>query len=298
MLKSADLEQKIEDLPILPAVVSRLLVLDPNDDNHFEDVLKLSQEDPPFALRIIKLSNSASSSPASPITTLQNAVVRIGTKQIASMAASMAVMHVFSPTTQGEKNLWIHAIQVAVAAKFIAQSSQIFNVDPEQAYLCGLLHDIGRFVLFDKKRKTLDQIEEYNWNAPRHLTDIEKKLYGYDHVDLGYRVCKKWGMSELVTQVIDNHHNYALDQLTTGDTTLSEIIQVIQMADFFSVYMMMNPDALTWEESQLEEALSMRCTHPTTSPLPISIRQLQSLTPKILENANNLAAGLGLNMNA
>jgi len=295
MFGKPNFDKKIEDLPVLPAVVSRLLALNPNDDNHFEDVLKLSQEDPPFALRIIKLSNSASSAPVNPITTLQNAVLRIGTKQISSMAASMAVMHVFVPSTQGEKNLWIHAIQVAVTAKAMAKLSD--NIDPETAYLCGLLHDIGRFVLFDKKRKTLDQVEEFNWLADKHLTDIENKLYGLDHTALGYRVCEKWQLSKLLNNVVVNHHNYDSDKFCSNDPELYSMLQIIQMADFFSVFMMLNPDALTWDLTALETALAERCIHPSFSPFPIEINQLASLAQQIMDDANQLAAGLGLNAN-
>lgn len=293
MFGKPNFDKKIEDLPVLPAVVSRLLALNPNDDNHFEDVLKLSQEDPTFALRIIKLSNSASSAPVLPITTLQNAVVRIGTKYIASMAASMAVMHVFTPSTQGEKNLWIHAIQVAVTAKAMAKLSD--SIDPETAYLCGLLHDIGRFILFDKKSKTLDQVEEFNWQTNKHLTDIEHKSYGIDHAALGYRICEKWQLSELLSNVVLNHHNYDSAKFFSADPGLYSMLHIIQMADFFSVLMMLNPDALTWNLADLETSLSERCVHPAFSPLPIDINQLASLAPQIMEDANQLAAGLGLN---
>jgi HD-like signal output (HDOD) protein len=148
-LTLADVDKKLEDLPLLPSVVARLLALSPSDEEYFEKVVALAKEDPPFALRVIRLSNAASSSPASVITDIQRAVVRVGAHQISGLIASMAVMRVFFPRTQRERNMWVHAIRTAVAAKAIARMVPTLKVDPEEAYLCGLLSDVGRFVLMD-----------------------------------------------------------------------------------------------------------------------------------------------------
>lgn len=294
MLQIVDLERTLEDLPLLPIVVARLLALSPNDEDYFEQVLTLSQEDPPLALRLIKLANSASSAPMNPITSLQGAIVRIGARQIAGLITSMAVMRVFMPSTQGERNLWIHGIEVAVASRVIAHIASSLKIDPEQAYLCGLMHDIGRFILFQGATEELGQVDESNWTTPKQLIEIEQEIYGFDHAELGWHACKKWCLPELVTAVVKNHHVYDLPEQLSKDKKLANLIRVVQMADFFSVFAILNPDFLTWEPKKLEQKLHDNCIHPSCSEPPISAHQLQNQASGILEESKKIISGLGI----
>lgn len=223
MITIAELEKKLEELPLLPTVIVRLLALDTNDENYFEHVFELSQEDPTFALRIIRLSNSAISAPVIPIETLRDAVIRLGVKAVAGLVTSLSAVRVFIPTKQGEKNLWVHSIQVAVCAKIIAQTASELKVNPEQAYICGLMHDIGRFVLFDKASEELNLVEESNWDSPEQLVITEHNLYGFNHSELGGRVCKKWGLPESIIKVVANHHTYNLPASISNDPKLANL---------------------------------------------------------------------------
>lgn len=294
MLNLTEMERKLQELPLLPTVVARLMMLSSSDDNFFDEVLKLAEEDPPLALRIIKLSNSAASAPINPITNLQGAIVRIGARQITGLVTSMSVMRVFAPSTQGEKNLWAHAIQVAVASRLIARNSSAKNVDPEQAYLCGLLHDIGRFVLFEDAPEELGKVDETNWTSPRQLVEVENETYGFDHAELGWRVCKKWGLPATVNDVVKNHHIYSLPDNLARNTRLADLIRVIQMADFFSVFMLLNPGALSWETTKLERNLKEQCIHPACSVPPVTAAQLCELASPVIEESSKIEAGLGL----
>ncbi len=297
MLKISDFERSLEELPLLPAVVVRFLAMNPSNENYFDQVLELSREDPTFALRIIKLSNSAGSSPVSPISTLQVAVVRLGVKAIAGLVFSMAVMRVFLPTTQGEKNLWVHSIQVAVGSKVIAQIAPSLKIDPEQAYLCGLLHDIGRFVLFDKVASEMNLVEERNWEAPEQLIDAELEQYGFNHAELGCRVCKKWNLPKIVTTVVANHHKKNFSKQPFKNSQSDNLIHIIQMADHFSMFMLSNSDVLSWMPTKLEKEWNNWYAQHSNSKSPMSVSQLQALALKVMEESNKMTYGLGIRVN-
>lgn len=294
MLSISELERTLEELPLLPTVVVRLLALDVNDDEFFEKVLKLSEDDPTFAMRVIKLSNSASSSPISSISTLQDAVVRLGPKAIAGLITSMAVMRVFLPTTQGEKNLWIHSIQTAVAARAIAKLTPTLKANPEQAYLCGLLHDIGRFVIFDKSSGDLNIVEESNWESPKQLVDTETDIYGFNHAQLGEKVCKKWRLPDIVTRVVKNHHVYDLGDRPSSELKANNLTLIVQLADFFSVFMMLSPNSLESDKETLLKDLHNKCISPSSSKPPITAKQLLDIAPKALLEAEKIASDLGV----
>jgi len=197
---------RLAELPMLPAVLVKLLSLDTENDDYFEDVITLGNEDPTFAVRLVQLSNSTFSSPSEQITTLQQAVVRVGVKAILSMITGLSVLKVFNPKTDGERNLWIHAVETAIIARNITRVNKTLAVDPEAAYLCGLLHDIGRFVLFDANSKQLSRVDEAHWESPQQLVEIEQRILGINHALVGFMACKKWELPILIAEVVKLHH--------------------------------------------------------------------------------------------
>ncbi|MAF83436.1 MAG: HDOD domain-containing protein [Gammaproteobacteria bacterium] len=290
----AELERKPDELPLLPTVVARLLALRSHDDDYFDQILILAQEDPPFALRLIKLANSAFSAPAEAITSLEGAIVRLGSQHIANLSTSMAVTRVFLPTTQGERNLWAHSIQAAVAARIIANLNEDLKVQPDQAYLCGLVHDIGRFILFQDAADDLAHVEESNWSTLEQLIDTEQEVFGFNHAELGWLACNKWCLPELVSIVVKNHHAYKSSKQSSTDTSLENLIRVVQIADSCSVFLLLNADCCSWEANILEEKLEKFCTHPSYPKALIPIKQLQQKIPAIMKESANIVSGLGI----
>lgn len=293
-VKISDIERRLEELPLLPSVVARLMALSPNDENYFEEILRLSEEDPPFALRLIKVANCSSSAPVTPVTNLHAAVVRIGARQIANLVMSVAVTRVFVPSTQGERNLWIHSLETAMAARTIARIARPLGLDPEEAYLCGLMHDIGRFVLFKDATEDLAQVDESGWSTPKQLVESEQKTYGFDHAELGWRACRKWCLPDRIADVVRYHHVFELPQDLSGHKSTTDLVHVVQMADFFSVFAMLNPDFAEWSPQEVEDKLKERCILPSCSHPPVSARELLQHAPGIVEDSKRILTGLGI----
>lgn len=288
------LTEKLQDLPMLPAVVARLMALSPNDEDFFEKVLVLASEDPPFSIRLIQLANSASHAPVNPITTLPVAIARIGSQRIVGLVFSMAVMRVFVPSTQGQRNLWVHAVQVAIASRTIAKLVPSLEVDPEEAYLCGLMHDIGRFVLFDESVEELGRIDETNWTTPQQLIEAEMELYGFNHAELGWHACQKWGLPKIIELCVKKHHNYSLRVSDPKHKKITNLVHIIQMADFFSVLIMVEQEVLSLKPKELEQKISERCISPEWDSSPCSAKQLQRVAIGINEESEEILSGLGI----
>jgi HD-like signal output (HDOD) protein len=293
-LTLSDVDKKLEDLPLLPSVVAKLLSLSPYDEEYFEKVVSLAKEDPPFALRVIRLSNAASSSPASAISDIRRAVVRVGAHKISDLIASMAVMRVFFPKTQREKYMWVHSIRTAVASKTIARMAPSLRVDPEEAYLCGLLTDIGRFVLMDIVPKKAGYEDKNDWVPSRELVDIEMNLYGFDHAELGARVCVKWGMPHVVTTVVKYHHQFQLPKILSNDAKLSNILRVVQTGDSFGAFIILNPESSSWDPRQLQESLEEYCIRNWISTPSASSEQLAANLEKVVSESDKIISLLGI----
>jgi putative nucleotidyltransferase with HDIG domain len=203
------LDKHLAELPVLPIVVSKLMALDPRSDRHFEEVRLLIESEPSFTARILAAANSAASAPRSPITSVRAAIMRMGSVPAANVVLTLAMAHVFVPRDPWEKSLWRHSLDVAVAARKIAACSAASGLKPEEAYACGLLHDIGRFVLFREAPDELRRVEGTHEGTPETLVEAERAICGMTHAEIGALACAKWRLPELVTAVVRDHHGPA-----------------------------------------------------------------------------------------
>ena len=163
------MSEKIGELPMLPQVLVRVMQLDAAADDYFERFETLVMEDPPLAVRVIAFANSAESSPVASIKTIREAITRMGMARVGALVSSLAVQRVFVPTRPNQVRLWTHSIETAVAAREIARALPQLGVDPGHAYLAGLLHDIGRFVMFEHASDDLLKVDEHHWHTLEEL---------------------------------------------------------------------------------------------------------------------------------
>jgi len=286
-----DLAAHAEQLPLLPAVVMRVLALDPRNDRYFDDLVALAEEDPTFTVRLLRVANAPMSAPTKPIVTVRQAVVRIGARECAGLVTSVAVSRVFIPRTSAQRNLWVHALQVAVAARTIAALSLAGRVHPGQAYLAGLLHDIGRFVMFESAAEDLSRVDETHWVTPEELLHSERVLLGYDHVKLGLLVCRRWSLPEGVAEVVAHHHDYGLAGFEP-QVASAELIRAVQMADFLSVRMMSVPDLADRDPEDVAQDLDRTCVRREWPQPPVSPSVLAQRVAAIRDEALALADSL------
>jgi putative nucleotidyltransferase with HDIG domain len=256
----AELEHKLDQLPMLPAVVSDLLSLDPDAVDYFDRLLRLAERDPPFAVRVLRCANSAYSAPTFPIVSLDEAFKRLGSEQCADLVLALSVIKVFVPHNAGQKSLWVHSLQAAMFARMFSRWVRETHVIGSEAYLCGLLHDIGRFVLFEGRACDLDHVNDLEWTSPDELVRVEYRELGFDHALLGWHACRKWALPEAVGEVVRRHHEKLPASLPADDW----MIQVVQWADWLSVALMSNPAMAGAGDAEMAEWLERE--HPKLGP--------------------------------
>ena len=232
-----ELERRLEELPLLPTVVSEVLALNPNADDYFDRLLRLAERDPPFAVRVLRCANSASSAPLAAIVSLDQAVTRLGTQRCAGLILALAVIKVFVPRSEAQRYLWIHSLQTALFARMFCQRIPSVKSNAGHAYLCGLLHDIGRFVQFEGAPADLTRVDDMHWASPQELIDAERSALGYDHSLLGWHACKKWCLPTTIGEVVRRHHEI----LPLDRHGSDELVRVVQWADKLSTALIMNP---------------------------------------------------------
>lgn len=228
------LERKIDDLPVLPSVVSQLMGLDPSSARYFEDVERLIGSEPSFLARVLSSANSASSAPRSPITTLDAAILRIGARNAASLVLSAAVTRVFVPRSDGERALWQHALDVATLARRLARHVGGGSFAPEELYAAGLLHDVGHFVMLQEAPDQLDRLVGLEWRSAEELTRYERAIFGLTHADIGALACARWSLPSVIVQIVQQHH-HPLSEPQGRTAMMTALVQLADHAMFPSL---------------------------------------------------------------
>ncbi len=278
-------EHKVDELPLLPGVVVRVMGLSFDSEHLFEDVLEVAGEDPALAVRVLKMANSAMSSPVSPIENLERAVARLGATHVAELVTAAAVTRVFVPRSLGERNLWHHAIEVATACRLMLSEHPTKGADPGAAYLAGLLHDIGRLVMFDQSPAFIQAVDDLAWTTPRELVEAELRVVGADHATLGARVCEHWQVPQATTGTVRDHHR----DLSERDPPM---LAVVKQADWLSI--------AAHSGSSAADSLGGRLTLPPAEmeviprELRFSEQELASMIPTIIEASRRAAVALSL----
>jgi putative nucleotidyltransferase with HDIG domain len=286
----AELERRLDELPLLPSIVGELLWLDPNSEEYFDRLLHLAERDPPFAVRVLRAANSAASAPTVPIMSLQGAVMRLGTQRCAELVLALAVIKVFVPRTEAQRFLWLHSLQTALLARMFCQRVGAVHCNADQAYLCGLLHDIGRFVQFEGAPADLLRVNDLNWSSPEELVDAEKRSVGYDHTLLGWHACRKWSLPPAIGEVVRRHHEILGDSSSGAD----DLIRVVQWADHLSMALIMDKGfACTASGAMIER---LRQQHPEIGPrsAPGDPHAWHACVPDVYAESLRLAALLKL----
>jgi len=177
--------------------------------NHasFQNISTIISRDAAIAARVISLANSSFYNHGTQINTLERALLVLGTDTIKTIVITASVQQFFSgfntEHTNFLKQFWKRSLSCALIAKSLAILTSYPN--PEEAYLTGLLHNIGELVLeTNYSNQFIQLIHEQNSEFER--TKKEKEEFSVDHANVGAWLAKEWGLSDFTVDAIEFHH--------------------------------------------------------------------------------------------
>lgn len=200
--------QSVNHLRPIPSNVTRVLKELENPRVSLAMIAEYIGLDQALAALVLQMANSAALGYGRSCSSLNDAVVRIGVKRLKSLLlASVAVGPMnrqLSGYRLGAGELWNHSVGTAVTAEWAART--LAYPDPEEAYVAGLLHDIGKLLLDQYVLTDYSQIILYvqKYNQPLWL--VEEKLIGIDHARVGGLIAQRWGFPTVLTDAISFHH--------------------------------------------------------------------------------------------
>jgi len=200
------------ELPTMPEVLTKLNEVMANVDASAADVANVVSRDPAVSTNILRIVNSAYYGLQVRVASVSLAISVMGfnmTKKVALKAAVFSsfgkrrekIQH-FDPVT-----FWKHAIYTGVAAKVLGTASTVFaERHPEDLYIAGLLHDIGKIILMEKAAPRYLAMLRKAVQQQRAETEVELEDFGFTHADVGSVLAIKWSLPEELAIAIRYHH--------------------------------------------------------------------------------------------
>lgn len=214
MNQSADkLVKTIVDLPPLPAVAFRVLSLVNDERTTASDLARLLSADQALSAKLLRVANSAEWGFERRISTVKEAVVVLGFKQVRQLALVTSVVSNFKkPTSPGglfDADLfWLHNMAVGLAGEAVAKKTR--TALPGDAFTAGVLHDLGRLALRDTLPREFEGAIALHGNRGISIHDAEVRTTGYAHDDVGRALGEMWAFPSNIVEAIAEHHRLDL----------------------------------------------------------------------------------------
>jgi putative nucleotidyltransferase with HDIG domain len=219
----------VGDLPTMSIVATKVMQLVEDERATADELAKVVSSDPGVAARVLKISNSAFYSCQRQIQTLPSAIMLLGFNTLRSLVLASSVKDVFKPYGLLEKMLWEHSFGAALAARTIAEECRCVN--GEEAFLAGLMHDIGKIILLNNDRERFQRLIERCYNDDLDFESAETTIYPFTHAEIGGYVLQKWNFPEVLVTAIIQHHRFDFDD--KDDNYQRRITAVASLADLF-----------------------------------------------------------------
>ncbi|MBY0472047.1 HDOD domain-containing protein [bacterium] len=282
----SDLLGKLQDIPTLPVVAMKVnqLLNDPTSSS--SQIAEVLKKDQVLTAKILRLVNSSYYAIPGGVADVQRALAFLGFNTVAQLVLGISVFSVFNQNGDDDvfsmPDFWRHALGTAVCSEILAKHMDYPK--PEEAFTCGLLHDIGKLVLHEIDPDRLKNIVRETTRRECSFTEVEKEWDLPGHSYLGEVIATKWGLPQVIRLAIRYHHH----DVSTMASILSSAKPVIQMVRLANAICVKNKIGKSGDNSDFEISSSM------LSPLDLSERDIPQIVATLEKDMERAGAFLSV----
>ena len=309
--------RQIDTLPTLPTIATRLLSVTANEDSDASEVIDLVRADPALTAKVLSMCRKSANGVRSDAMTVDKAVVLLGFNAVRNAVLSLKVFEIFDEDEEEDepsngngssfhslpnkarfdtREFWRHSLAVAVAAEKIAAAHPgNQDLSPSEAFVCGLLHDVGKLAMFHVLPKAYQRVIELVELNQGGIAEFERRIIGIDHHTAGKRLAEQWQLPFRLQDCIWLHgspfeHLPKLDhRRMVGLISLADMIvrrKHIGYSGNFSfrenpndlaVQIGLNPDLVTSATANLHDEVQRRCESMGLDDKPSREMYMQSI---------------------
>lgn len=196
---------KLVSLPEIFIRVNQVMEDPKHDARQLGDVIS---HDPALTARILRIVNSAYYALAVKIELVSRAVSVIGEQDLRNLILATSAVDVFKrmPNQLVDIDLfWRHSVHTGIVARLLSRYCNILH--GERLFVAGLLHDIGKLVLYYKEMELSQQVLLKASESDGVVFRAEQELIGYTHADVGGALIEAWQLADTLKEVVTYHHH-------------------------------------------------------------------------------------------
>lgn len=209
-------------IPAMPNVIIKALNIIKDDNSGVRELANIISYDQALSTHVLKIVNSAYYGFPQEVISISKALSIMGMSQAKNIILTVAMKSML--TTLGGKELWEHSIKCGVAAEYISGKFKLMS--PDEAFMIGFLHDIGKILLNKKSAETYQKVMDF---AKRGLDILqaEEIFFKTNHTEVGFFLASQWKLSIIIANAIKYHH----DPLKSS---MINVASLVYFADKFS----------------------------------------------------------------
>ena len=213
------LVSSVDALEPLPLTVIRLTEVISAGEHDIAEIVEIVSLDQALTAALLRRANSAMSGSRAPVATVREAVVRLGSGPLLSMAFAATVGNRMTAALPAyglvEGQLWQHSVAASVTADVVRTMANAFV--PAEASTAALLHDIGKVVICSVYGpQTMGMLQKAAETDHVSMLQVERQVFGADHAQIGGVVAGRWNLPETIVESITYHHDLTTDQTPIG----------------------------------------------------------------------------------
>jgi len=196
-----------KNLPSLPHILLKLIDTCNREESTIKDISQIINNDSSLCAKVMKMVNSSYHGLSNKVTNIDQALVLLGKDAIKNISVSSSVNHAFSHAEDNSvfelKVFWKHSLMCAIVAQLIAK--KIVYTSPDESFLSGLLHDIGKLVLFVNFPSEYGDILKSSKDQG-DLVLAEEAWHGATHCQVGAWLINRWNLQSFISDAVLYHH--------------------------------------------------------------------------------------------
>lgn len=199
----------IHQIPPFPQVVFKAMDIIRNPQYIVSDLVEVIRLDQSITANILKLCNSAYFGLPRKVSSLKEAVVYLGTNQLRQVLLTSGAKKIYDRSENGYSyfagELWRHALACALMSQVLVRHLRL-PLDENDVFTTALLHDVGKVVLSTYVSQEYAEIEIMVKEEKLPFHDVERRVLGFDHAEIGGRLAELWQFPDSIVAAIRFHH--------------------------------------------------------------------------------------------
>ncbi len=231
-ITAAELAGNITQLTSFPDVAFRINDMLADENSGAQEIGALIEPDPALSAALLRIANSALYSIGGTIDSVARAVTVVGLREVRDLAFGICATTTFKGIPNdliSVEDFWKHSLYCAAASQHLGRIARV--CPGESLFTAGLLHDIGQLVMFNQNASLSETalhvcLDETDSLCP-YLS--ERKVFGFDHMDVGAELARQWGLPDNLRKCIEFHH----EPFSSDES--SDAVLVVHLANSIAV---------------------------------------------------------------